>query len=77
MTLRHNSLRDLTAKLLNEVCSNVRVEPVLNALTGETQSEQSANRGDEARLDISGRNVSVTGQKVFFDMRVFNPLARK
>ena len=77
VTLRHNSLRDLTAKMLDEVCKDVRVEPILNVLTGETLSEPTANRGDEARLDISARNVWVTGQKAFFDIRVFNPLARK
>ena len=64
MTLKHNSLHDLTAKLLNEVCSDVRVEPLHNALTGETL-DPSANKGDEAILDISARNVWVTGQKAF------------
>ena len=33
--LRHNSLRDLIAEILDEVCSDVEVEPPLLPLTGE------------------------------------------
>ena len=77
MTLRHNSLHNLTAKLLNEVCTDVRVEPLLIPLSGEILSEKTANRSEEARLDVAARNFWETGQKAFFDIRVFNPLASK
>ena len=33
--LRHNSLRDLFAEILEEVCSDVQIEPPLLPLTGE------------------------------------------
>ena len=36
--LRHNELRNITASLLNEVCSNVSVEPYLQPLSGEQLS---------------------------------------
>ena len=43
-------------------------------MTGESFKEATANRSYEARLDISARSVWITGQKVFLDVRVFNPL---
>jgi len=33
--IRHNNIRDLTASLMSEVCHDVKVEPVLQPLTGE------------------------------------------
>ena len=35
-TVRHNEIRDLTANLLSEVCKDVRIEPELQPVTGET-----------------------------------------
>ena len=34
--MRHNEIRDMTAKLLTEVCHNVATEPPLQPLSGET-----------------------------------------
>ena len=75
VTIRHNEIRDFTAELLNEVCQDVEVEPILTPLTGEHFQYRSANLEDNARLDISARGVWVRGSKAFFDVRVFNPLA--
>ena len=36
MIQRHNELRDLEAEMLDMVCYDVDVEPVLQVLTGET-----------------------------------------
>ena len=74
VTLRHNILRNTTATLLSEVCKDVTVEPVLAKLTGEKLST-SSNTSDGARLDISARGFWISGQKAFFDVRVFNPKA--
>ena len=74
VSLRHNMIRDVTAKFLDEVCHDVRVEPQLLPVTGESFKEATANRTCEARLDISARSVWITGQKAFLDVRVFNPL---
>ena len=52
-TLCHNKVRDLTASLLMEVCSNMEVEPVLQQLSGEELSEASANRDDGAQMDVA------------------------
>ena len=35
ITMRHNELRDLEAELLNTVCKNLQIEPVLQDITGE------------------------------------------
>ena len=51
-TLRYNEIRNLAAELLREVCLNVSVEPGLQALDGEHIRPRTANREDEARLDI-------------------------
>ena len=42
-SIRHNEIRDLTANLVSEVCSNVSVEPMLQSITGETFHRASAN----------------------------------
>ena len=54
VTLCHNTVRDLTADLLSEVCKDVRIEPPLNQLTGETL-DKASNTSNEARLDIAAR----------------------
>ena len=46
-------------------------------LTGEKFESNSANQSDDARLDISARGFGISGQKAFFDVRVFNPLAKR
>ena len=74
--IRHNEIRDLTASLLSEVCHGVRIEPDLQPLTGETLSHQTANRQDNARLDIQAQGFwGERRQDAFFDVRVFNPHA--
>ena len=51
------------------------VEPILHPITGETLEETTANKSEEARLDIAARGFWISGQKAFFDVRVFSPLA--
>ena len=47
---RHNDLRNLTATLLREICTNVTIEPHLQPLTGEHLDYRTANREDNAGL---------------------------
>ena len=77
VTLRHNELRDITAKLLDEVCVDVKREPRLIALNGEQMRYKTANRSDEARLDISATGFWTPGQRAFFDVRVFDLNAQR
>ncbi len=75
-TLRHNEIRDTTASLLTEVCSEVCVEPNLQPVSPDQLNSASANSQDNARLDISANGVwGSRFQKTYFDVRVFNPLA--
>ena len=53
-TLRHNEVRNLVASALNEVCTDVSVEPRLQPLSGEALPS-STNKEDEARLDVKAR----------------------
>ena len=70
---RHNGTRDLLAKLLDEVCFDVSIEPHLQRIT--PMETTSTNREDGARLDVAARNFWREGQKAFFDIRVFNASA--
>ena len=76
VSTRHNDVRDFTAQLLSEVANDVALEPMLTPLSGETMRYKTANTDIHARLDISARGVWVRGSKAFFDVKVFNPLAR-
>ena len=73
--IRHNEIRDLTAKLLSEVCHSVATEPPLQPLSGESFSYRSAIVGAEARLDIKARGFWNLAQDAYFDVRVFHPNA--
>ena len=77
VTLRHNDVRDLTANLLNEVCNDVNIEPQLLPVTGERFNNRTANVSNEARVDIKSRGFWVRGQQAFFDVRVFDPNAKR
>ena len=54
--IRHNELRDLTAHLFTEVCSNVGVEPALQPLWGVSMDRRTANSDNNTRLDIKADN---------------------
>jgi len=73
--MRHDEVRDVTAQMLGEVCRDVRIEPPLIPTEGRNFSLQSANTADDARLDISANSFWVRGQRAFFDIRIFNPMA--
>ena len=72
VTLHHNKLRDITGALLEEVCHDVDFEPLLQPVTDNNLVQSTANTNNGARLDISAKNVWITGQKAFFDVRVFD-----
>ena len=75
ITHRHNELRDITAKLLEEVCKDVEIEPTLTTLTGEEFVYKTANHQPEARLDVSTNGFWIKGQRTFVDIRVYDPNA--
>ena len=76
-SIRHNEIRDLTANMLTEVCSDVCVEPDLQPITGEQLTGASSNIQDGARLDIAANGFwGGRYERTFFDVRIFNPHAR-
>ena len=75
VTMRHNILRDTTADLLTITSKDVQIEPILTKLTGEELRYKTGKVEDDARVDVSARNFWRFGDKVFLDIRIFNPIA--
>ena len=74
--LRHNEIRDVTADLLSEVCHDVRTEPDLQPLTGESLVSRSSVTSEGARLDIAVNGFwGGRYERTYLDVRVFNPHA--
>ena len=71
--IRHNDIRDLTARLLSEVCHDVQVEPHLQPLTSEVLHYRTAVLEDDA-IRAAGF-WGCRHHRSFFDVRVFNDLA--
>ena len=71
VNMRHNNIRDFEAKLLREVCKDVKVEPILMPV-GITGTE-STNNAEKARLDVSAVGVWSSMERTFLDVRVMHP----
>ena len=72
---RHNEVRDITFEFMSEVCKKVEIEPLLQPLSGEKLRYATANKQDNARLDLSSYGFWTRGERAFFDLRVFDPTA--
>ena len=59
--MRHNKVRNLTSELLDEVCIDVRKEPITQEVKNEDLPRE-INKSKEARLDISALDFWTTGQ---------------
>ena len=75
INIRHDTVRDTTHTLLDEVCGDVRIEPGLLPVTGE-QLNPGANDSDGARADVSALGFWLPMSRAFFDVKVINPLAQ-
>jgi len=71
----HSERRDVEADMLSIICNDVRVEPVLQELTGESLP-RGANRALDARLDIHARGVWERQKSALFDVRLCHPKAK-
>ena len=71
VAMRHNRIRDLEAELMREVCHDVKVEPELLPVEGD--SVTNGNSAEKARLDVSGVGVWGPYEKTFLDIRVMHP----
>ena len=68
----HNHIRNVTAELLSQVTKNVKIQPVLQSLIGETFDEWRANTSDSSRLDIRTKGFWTNHQMALFNVRVFD-----
>ena len=75
VNIRHNDLRDLTTKILSEVCYDTEIEPTLVLLSAEYLSNWNANRSNEARLDVRAHGFWEKAKQTFFDWRALDPNA--
>ena len=74
--IRHNNVRNLTAKLMSEVCHDVQVEPQIQPLSGELLHHKTAKHENDARVNIRAAGFwGCHHHRSFFDVRVFNPFA--
>ena len=69
----HSEIRDIEAEFLDEVCTSVTKEPSLLPLVGEVIR---GNKATEARLDVSAVGFWRPQERMFADVRIFDPNCR-
>ena len=70
-------LIDITATHLSDISKDVKLEASILILNGKEQTIRKTSKlNDEVRFNICARSFWVSGQKVFFDLRFFDPSAR-
>lgn len=75
--IRHNEIRDLFARTLDEICHDVQVEPKLQPVQGVQFNHRTTCTDEEARLDIKATGLWGNNfERHFFDVKIFNPMAR-
>ena len=75
--MRHNQGRDTIADVMKEVCHDVQLEPQLIAIEDEEKPlSQHSSTADNARLDVSAREVWAPFDRTFIDIWVTHPNCR-
>ena len=59
ITLRHSDVQDITSEVLDEVCIDVRKEPIIQEVNNEDPPLE-ANKSKEARFHVSILNFWTT-----------------
>ena len=76
VSMRHNQTRNTFANLLQKAgCKDVMIEQQLLPVEGELDNIKGAEKGDEARMDVTALGFWGAWQRAFFDIRVFDPFA--
>ena len=71
--MRHNALRDCFAKLLEDFCKDVQIEPRL--IRTQEELTRGTTQADGAKLDVAARGIWIPMDKTFLDIRVTHPNA--
>ena len=75
--MHHNEIRDTFGNLMDEVCHDVQIEPMLQELQGETFDNKTTCSDEEARPDIKANGLwGQRFERTFFDVKIFDPLAK-
>ena len=76
-SLRHNEIRDLTARLLTEVFHQVQMEPVLQPVSiPGSFALSTASTQEGIHLDIAMNGFwGGWAERCFVDVRIFNPFS--
>ena len=72
-TARNTEVQEVLAAVLRDVARDVRIDPRLLPFAGEYLAGKTANRSEEARLDIRVGDFRSQQQDAFFDIRVTHP----
>ena len=72
---RHNTVRDVIAEILKEVCKDVKIEPELIPIESDLNRASFGNTAEKARLDVSCVGLWSPVERTFMDVRVFHPNA--
>ena len=67
VSIRHNDLRDLTAKMLSEVCKDTEIEPKLTTLTEKELDSRTAKITNEKNLKLEHMEFGKEGNKAILD----------
>ena len=75
--MRPNEIRDTFGNLMDKVCHDVQIEPMLQELQGETFDNKTTCSDEEARPDIKANGLWVQRfERTFSDVKIFNSLAK-
>ena len=72
---RHNTVRDVIAEILKEICKDVKIEPELIPIESDLNRASIGNTAEKARLDVSCVGLWSPVERTFMDVRVFHPNA--
>ena len=72
--VRHNEIRDTFAELLDEICFDVEMEPILQPLQGKPF--QRNQRALKMTPDLTLTQTVGISFKSYFDVKIFNPLQK-
>ena len=76
-TVQHNEVRDVLAQCMRDAGHTaVEIEPQLQQLSGEAFEYKSANKDEEARIDIKCCGFWSPMRQAYFDVKVVSPFAR-